>query len=317
MLGYCVEARVGIEFLRGGVMLTRRSDLWKLILFTMLVVVATSAGSQQPAVDGATIRESLKASDRNGVHTQLVFDGHRFTARNASITTLLDFAYGLGLGAALINAPDWTRSAKYDVDATVVPGKSGDHDVTFARQAQPSLIAALQQKFHLTAHLEPRPGNALALLVAKGRPRLKLVSASAYSGPGVRQAGFGVLEGKAATMDELASSLGSYGATGSMPPVVNSTGLAGRYDFTLHWSPLASVNLDDGGAVRYNLDGSPSARASDSRCVLVQEAAGCSRDEALPPLQMALESELGLKLEPAKMTVESLVIDHIEKPALP
>jgi uncharacterized protein (TIGR03435 family) len=302
-------------------MLTRRSDFRKLILLGMVAVgAATSFGQEaasiSPPFDGVMVRESANASAYDGVGTRLVFDGHHFQARNVSVAMLLDYAYGLGGGAPLIGAPDWTRSAKYDVDATVSPVKPGDQAAIFGRMAQPALIAALQDKFHLTAHLEPRPGNSLALVVAKGRPRLKLVSATGYGGPGIRQEGIGVLVGRAATMDELASSLASVGASGSMPPVVNSTRLAGRYDFTLHWSPLATTHPNGSGVAQYNLDGSRSATASDSRCVPGQEAAGCSLDEALPSLAMALQGELGLKLVPAKITVKSLVIDRIERPVL-
>jgi uncharacterized protein (TIGR03435 family) len=76
------------------------------------------------------------------------------------------------------------------------------------------------------------------------------------------------------------------------------------------------VNPDGGGAVRYNLDGSPSAQEADSQCVRGQEAQGCNFDDSLPTLAMALQGELGLKLVPTKMMVNSLVIDHIERPAI-
>jgi uncharacterized protein (TIGR03435 family) len=289
----------------------RRSDFRKLILLSVAAAIAPSLCAQQPAPDSVTVRESAEGSGHDGNRPRLVFEGHQFHARDASVETLLDYAYGLGPGVAVAGAPDWTRSVKFDVDATISPVTPGDLTATFGHLAQPGLIAALQDAFHLTAHLGPMQGNGMALVVAKGKPRFKLASATGYGGPGIQLTNFGVLEGKGATMDELASALTSA----SMVPVVNETGLTGRYNFTLRWSPVARVNRDDGAAVRYNLDGSISARVSDVRCVPGQEAAGCNLDEALPSLPLALQGELGLKLESGKVMARTLVIDHIERPA--
>jgi uncharacterized protein (TIGR03435 family) len=65
-------------------------------------------------------------------------------------------------------------------------------------------------------------------------------------------------------------------------PVVNQTGLTGRYTFTLKWTPDSMTGL---------------------------------HDDAAPALYTALEEQLGLKLEPAKGPVEVIVIDHVERPS--
>jgi uncharacterized protein (TIGR03435 family) len=70
-------------------------------------------------------------------------------------------------------------------------------------------------------------------------------------------------------------------------PVVNKTGLAGLYDYTLDWTP------DRPGAP--NLDAPVEADA--------------------PSLFTALQEQLGLKLVPTKGAVEVIVIDHIELPS--
>jgi uncharacterized protein (TIGR03435 family) len=62
-------------------------------------------------------------------------------------------------------------------------------------------------------------------------------------------------------------------------PVVDQTGLAGPYDWRLRW----------GG------DGSP--------------------DQSLPTtIFTALQEQLGLRLEPARGSVQVVVIDHVERP---
>ena len=72
--------------------------------------------------------------------------------------------------------------------------------------------------------------------------------------------------------------------------VLDGTGLAGQYDFTLHWdaAPDAGLQRD-------------SAQAS-------------ARDANLPSLKSALESELGLALKPVEQWADVTVIDHIEQP---
>jgi uncharacterized protein (TIGR03435 family) len=65
--------------------------------------------------------------------------------------------------------------------------------------------------------------------------------------------------------------------------VLNQTGLPGRYDFTLTWAP-------DNGS-------------------------GPSPDATAPPLFVALQEQLGLKLQPGKGPVETLVVDHVDPPS--
>jgi uncharacterized protein (TIGR03435 family) len=83
--------------------------------------------------------------------------------------------------------------------------------------------------------------------------------------------------------DELAQQLSRQLGT----PVVNRTGLQGRYDFNLNWSGGNGSSTESGSA-----SGSPSA----------------------PPLSTAVQQQLGLKLEPQKAPMPVLVIDRVEKP---
>ena len=64
--------------------------------------------------------------------------------------------------------------------------------------------------------------------------------------------------------------------------VVDKTGLKGNYDLLLTWSP------DDGSTA--------------------------SSDSSAPSLFTALQEQLGLRLQPAKGPVETLVVDHVEMP---
>jgi uncharacterized protein (TIGR03435 family) len=69
--------------------------------------------------------------------------------------------------------------------------------------------------------------------------------------------------------------------------VTDQTGMAGEFDFTLDWTPDAGAGAADGDAA-------------------VGQA---------PPFFLALQEQLGLKLEPQKGPVEVLVIERAEKPS--
>ena len=76
-------------------------------------------------------------------------------------------------------------------------------------------------------------------------------------------------------------------------PVVDQTGLSGRYDFTLNFTP------DPAQAA---LIGIPPAPAADN-------------PDAAPDLFAAFQQQLGLKLEPTRAPVDVMVIDKVEKPS--
>ncbi len=77
-------------------------------------------------------------------------------------------------------------------------------------------------------------------------------------------------------------------------PVVDHTGLTGRYDFTLNWTPDDSQFLQFGPRP-------PQPETADPN--------------APPGLYTAIQEQLGLKLQPAKLPADVMVIDHAEKPS--
>jgi uncharacterized protein (TIGR03435 family) len=78
-------------------------------------------------------------------------------------------------------------------------------------------------------------------------------------------------------------------------PMIDRTGLKGRFDFVLKWTP------DDSQFIGMR---PPSA-----------SLAGNDRPDAPPSLFTAIQEQLGLKLESAKAAVDVLVIDHVEMPS--
>jgi uncharacterized protein (TIGR03435 family) len=92
-------------------------------------------------------------------------------------------------------------------------------------------------------------------------------------------------------MDMLANALSRF----SGRPVVNKTGLTGRYDFTLKWTPDDAEMVGTGGP-RPGSDAPPPDPSGSSLFTAVQE-------------------QLGLKLDPQKAPMDVLLIQHVEHPS--
>lgn len=74
-------------------------------------------------------------------------------------------------------------------------------------------------------------------------------------------------------------------------PISDRTGLTGKYDFRLEWTPESAPMTEPNGG------GAPSSDPSGSS------------------IFSAVQQQLGLRLQPAKVVMESIVIDHIERPS--
>jgi uncharacterized protein (TIGR03435 family) len=142
---------------------------------------------------------------------------------------------------------------------------------------QPMLAKLLADRFKLALHRSSTQTSGYALEVAKGGPKLKPSADAEEHQDTFRLARFG-LSGQGISMRNFARFFG--GKLGVI--VVDETVLQGLYDFKVDW------RIDP-------------ARSGDSRQPL-QEAAFD-----------AVQTQLGLKVVPKKVTIELLVIDHVEK----
>lgn len=208
---------------------------------------------------------------------------HQFVARNHTLKTLIEAAYNL-TPRAISGGPAWIDSEHYDILA----GTPGELHPGFDEQMS-MLRQLLTDRFGLAFHREPKELAVYELTVAKDGPRLKESAGPPSDGLHfVLYPGRASLPAKGGSMAELASVLQRAALD---RPVVDKTGLTGRYDFDLNWSPDES---QFGGAIA-RLGG---ADASDQ-----------------PDLYTAMQRQLGLKLEAVKGRIEALVIDHAERPA--
>jgi uncharacterized protein (TIGR03435 family) len=225
------------------------------------------------------------------------FTSNGFTWLNAQPQAIIVYAYDLRdpkLGPELIpGAPKWIRSEWYDIRATlsgsdimILSRLSPQQRDSYRRRLLKSLLA---NRFKLKAHLVSRESLTYELLVAKGGLK-NLKEASPGEDPHVDwvDAGYGQYHG--VPLDALVMLLKMH----ENCPVVDKTGLTGRYDFELKWERTPET---------MPLPGASSVPSPPSG------------DTSRPSLFTALREQLGLRLVPLKAPIESIVIDHIEKPS--
>ena len=194
---------------------------------------------------------------------------------NATLKDLIETAYQVR-SFQILGGPAWLGAARYDVTAT--SGTPSD-DATVRREVQ----TLLETRFQLQTHRETRELPEYSLMVEKSgvKPEGLRVTDKARRGINARS---GAMTGEAAPMANLALVLSRQLGR----PVVNNTGLAGNYDFSLQWTP----------------DLSPAAPGDQT----VTDSPG-------PSLFTALREQLGLRLETTKGPVEVIVIDRAERPS--
>ncbi len=199
------------------------------------------------------------------------------TASCVPVAFLVQCAYRLMDQSWIAGLPDWTKdnSKLYAIEARV----SGDDAPAYGKLNHDEQFRMLQQvlseRFHMKAHMEPREMPAYDLVIAKGGQKLKQPAPDELG-----QSAFGAPTGDVKWANAPLTNLMFLLGRETGRPVVDKTGLAGKYDFTLEFAPAA--------------------RADES---------------GRPSVFTALEEQLGLKLVPAKEPVEVLVIDSIEQPA--
>jgi len=234
-----------------------------------------------PAVfEVATIKPSIP--DRPG--KVFTVKGRQVLTINTTANDLITFAYDLH-ARQIVGGPPWMESEKYDVT-----GQPESQGTPSRVQLSAMMKKLLEDRFKFTFHREKRELPVYAITVAPGGPKLTKNDNNPNGLPGLFFKGLGTLPGMNATMGDLA---GVMQTAVLDRPVIDKTGIQGRYDFTLRWTP------DDSQFVNMGVRVPPPSNDPD----------------APPGLFTAFQEQLGLKLESTKGPVEVLVVDRIDKPS--
>lgn len=208
--------------------------------------------------------------------------GAEYVARNHTLKTLVAAAYNLS-PRAISGGPSWVDSDHYDIFAK----PPGSVRPNFDEQTN-MLRKLLAERFNLTFHREPKELPVYALTIAKSGPKLKegTVPPEGQQPLVIVIGPSGVwLPARNATIGEFTSVMQRAALD---RPVLDRTGLTGRYDFKLAWTPTES---QFGG-------------------IAPRE----SPESTEPDLFTAIQQQLGLKLEATRGPVDVLVIEQAERP---
>jgi uncharacterized protein (TIGR03435 family) len=247
------------------------------------------AADADPSFEVATIKpNNTGATSMQG----LVIRGRKFMTRASSLGDLISFAYEVQ-AKQIINAPDWLDKDRYDIEA--VPEQEG---VPNPEQIRIMIRKLLADRFALRFHHDKREMSAYVLTVAKDGQKLKPTQLKGNL-PGI---GIGPGTG-GITLNMINATIGDF--TGFLQilvldrPVVDKTGIEGRYDYRCTFTP------DDS---QFGGHPPPMPQAKDN-------GSTDTAAPAAPSLYDAIQQELGLKLSAEKTAVDVIAVDHVDKPS--
>jgi uncharacterized protein (TIGR03435 family) len=253
-------------------------------IVTLCPRAPAQSAAPRPTFDVASIH--INNAETDG-HHHIINDPaeSHFRTVNLALRDLIQFAYGLP-DSQILGGPAWLNSIMFDIDAKSDPSVDAQLHALATEQArhqkQLMVQVLLTERFQLKAHQETRQLPVYALVVAKGGPKFKPAAVNGTT-VDIRRGRLHVA-GSDDTMSILARELAQ--ALGRV--VLNQTGLSGRYDLMLRWTP------DDAPTTMLN---------------------GAADPLAPPGIFTAIQEQLGLKLESTRGPVPVLVIDSVEMPS--
>jgi uncharacterized protein (TIGR03435 family) len=212
------------------------------------------------------------------------------TMHNAPMALLISQAYRTE-HSKLAGAPDWVNNDRYDIEAKMEPEivdalqKLSPADQKLARQHM--LRVLVHDYLKVAFHMETTQVPIYELVIGKNGPKLKEADPSLpeqnmiVSGMSGATSWNGKSTKVSSMMNQLSYAMGR--------PVYDKTGLTGKYEFTVKYTPERPGSAGPG-------------------------ADSASPPEEAPSIVVAIEEQLGLKLVSTKGPMDSIVIDHVEKP---
>lgn len=236
------------------------------------------------AFDVASIRPSDPADPNSFTRMD---PGGKYRAQGITVTNLIANAYGHKL-FEVSGGPDWVRTARYDIIAKAEESSDEDPHLSasqrqeiYGRQRQ-RLQSLLEDRFQLKFHKIKKDLPVYALVIGKSGPKMKIAEDAGGQMSSLR-VGPGMFIGHGISASQLANHLGNF----VNREVIDKTGLTELYDIKLECTPEWA-----------------------------QMTAGApGSDASAPSIFVALQEQLGLKLESQKAQGEVLIIDRVERPS--
>jgi uncharacterized protein (TIGR03435 family) len=208
--------------------------------------------------------------------------------------------------AALVDIPPWFLTTRFAITAKIPVDPAAKNNRVDMEDVKAMLRSLLADRFRLKVHEDVRPQDG-PMLVAAG-PKLKKavdteIRPTCFDGPGpdgkdpriANPALKRLITCQNVSMADFAEGLSSI--FNYRIPVVDGTGLSGRYDLQLVFTGNREIAAATSASVAASADTASAASDPSGAITLVD----------------ALPTELGLKLVQKKEPVPVLVVDHIDE----
>jgi len=243
-------------------------------LSVIAAVVLSPLMSAAQSTDDVSVEVAVVKPHPSAVmHNNFSFVKNRFELEDQPLLKLIAFAYSLN-PRQIVGASAWVANDHWDMS-----GKTNLLEDASVPQEQQIIRQLLVERFGLQFHKEKRELPSYALQVLKGRPKLEVAA-----DPAAQPLEWTQGHEWSRTENYRSSTMTDFLLIKQLfmdRPLVDQTGLSGRYDFKL----------------TYSYGDVPSTDA-----------------DAPPTMFTAIKEQLGLKFEPVKSSVEVMLIDHIGKP---
>jgi uncharacterized protein (TIGR03435 family) len=231
--------------------------------------------SASPSFEVAAIKPSPDAPRNSGIGT----NGRRLSGMNVSVVDMLTFAYEIHR-QQIVGAPAWAESMLFDF-----VGQAGGSGPVTGQQWRAMMRTMLMDRCQLALHRETQELQVFVLRSTGGSSKRKASNADPSGLPA-----FGVGSGFiSATNVGMADLAHIFQEALLDRPVVDRTGIPGKFDFTLRWTPS---EFEHG-----------------------QRPPAQSRPDDPPPLFEAIQEQLGVKLQSSRTAVDVIVIDRVYQPS--
>jgi uncharacterized protein (TIGR03435 family) len=249
--------------------------------FWALAQTPAPAAAAKPAFDVASIRPSQasreggRGGEPGGRGNPFRRDNIKITPdsvilRNMSLKSTIAWAYGVK--DFQVTGPDWLDNDRSDIVAKAAGESTED-------QLRVMMETLLADRFKVTLHRSTKETQAYVLVIGKGGSKLVPTQSEGDSDvqPDQSKMQVTILRTPLSTLTDLLYMV-------LRTPVVDETGLKGKYDLTINVMKYASM-------------------------------AGDGNVDPVGIIMTALQEEMGLKLESRKVALDMVVVDHAEKTA--
>ena len=203
-------------------------------LLACALVLATATIHAQ-TVEVASIRPHKLTGDDSS--NRQATGGH-FIATATSVETLIRSAFAID-PKAIVNAPSWTQTELFDIQATI----ANHEEIRTSDQYGRLLLSLLDQSFGLKYHREPREAPIYWLILDKLNKPGHNLKPTAGAAVNISMNGGNIVDMHASniTLDDFAKAIQKRAGR----PTEDHTGLTGRYDLQMKWATEPSPESDD------------------------------------------------------------------------